>query len=72
MAAARAGVRPAVLSPELAAALAPFVTFRHVIPQSYGCTFDERELAALELVFPRTREMFSREMVAFCELLGSS
>ncbi len=43
-----------------------FLVFRHVIPQAYGTSFDERKLAALEKFFETTSEMLSREMNAFC------
>jgi hypothetical protein len=69
MAAEKTGVRPAVISPELRAALTPFLVFRHVIPQSYCSTFDERKLTDLEKHFPPTQELFSREMHAFCDQL---
>lgn len=69
MAVGKKDVRPPVISPELHAALTPFLAFRHVIPQAYGCSFDEKELAALERQFLSTRERFSAEMRTFFAFL---
>ena len=65
MAAKKPGVRPAVISAELCAALTPLLAFRHVVPQAYGTTFDEGQLADLERRFLATRELFTREIQAF-------
>jgi hypothetical protein len=69
MAVGRPGVRPAVISPELLAALTPFLVFSHAIPQAYGSSFDQGKLTALEKNFQPTQRRFSAEMEAFCTFL---
>ena len=63
------GVRPAVISPGLLAALTPFLAFRHAIPQAYDCSFDQKKLMALEKAFQPTQKRFCGEIEAFCTFL---
>jgi hypothetical protein len=65
MAVEKEGIRPAVITAELHAALKPFLAFRHAIPQSYGSAYDERMLAEIENQFQSTRNRFSVEMGVF-------
>jgi hypothetical protein len=64
------GVRPAVITPELAAAIMEFLVFRHVVPQAYGSVFEEEQLAALHGRFRQTSERFAREIAAFRTFLA--
>jgi hypothetical protein len=64
-----AGVRPAVVSEELARALGEYLRFRHVFRSVYGFVLDESRMKPLEDAFPATATRASDELVAFTEWL---
>jgi hypothetical protein len=66
------GVRPAVVSPELAADLDDYLSFRHVFRNIYGFELRGDRIMYLSARFGGVAERFRNEIGAFVGFLRSS
>ena len=71
MARAAAGVRPAVISPELASTLDEYLGFRHVFRNIYGYELEGERLRRLSKDLPDTARCLEDELGAFLRWLRS-
>jgi len=67
------GIRPRVISPELATTLAQFLRFRHVFRNNYGYVLDAERLQPLEQVFDHVLAQLAAEVRELCAwMLGQA
>lgn len=71
MATAAAGVRPAVISRELASTLDEYLGFRHVFRNIYGYELEGNRLRRLSQDLPNTAQRLEDELGAFLRWLRS-
>jgi uncharacterized protein YutE (UPF0331/DUF86 family) len=71
MAMAAAGVRPAVISPEMASTLDEYLGFRHVFRNIYGYELEGERLRRLSRELPETAQRLERELSYFLRWLRS-
>jgi hypothetical protein len=69
MATSLEGVRPAVISPELAADLEEYLSFRHVFRSIYGFELKGERVGRLARLLPSLSERFATEIQRFLRVI---